>query len=42
MDLNNNKMKRQAVISKCKKYRYSLIREWNKNKGEVLFLMFNP
>ena len=24
------------------KYRYSLVREWNKNKGKVLFIMLNP
>ena len=35
-------MKRDAVISKCGKYRYSLIREWNKSKQKVLFLMLNP
>ena len=38
----NNKMKREAIISKCGKYRYSLVREWNKNKGKVLFIMLNP
>ena len=35
-------MKREAIISKCGKYRYSLVREWNKNKGKVLFIMLNP
>ena len=35
-------MKRDAVISKCGEYRYSLIREWNKSKQKVLFLMLNP
>tara|TARA_B100000902_G_C27016535_1_gene767481 strand:- start:68 stop:529 length:462 start_codon:yes stop_codon:yes gene_type:complete len=35
-------MKREAIISKCGKYRYSLLREWNKSKGKVLFIMLNP
>jgi len=35
-------MKRDAIISKCGKYRYKLVREWNKNKGRVLFIMLNP
>jgi hypothetical protein len=35
-------MKRDAIISECGKYRYSLMREWNKNKGKVLFIMLNP
>ena len=35
-------MKRDAILSKCGKYRYSLSREWNKKKGKVLFIMLNP
>ena len=35
-------MKRGAIISKCGKYRYKLVREWNKSKGKVLFIMLNP
>jgi hypothetical protein len=35
-------MKRDAVISKCGKYRYSLVREWDESKGKVLFIMLNP
>ena len=31
-----------AVISKCSKYRYSLSRQWNKEKEKVLFIMLNP
>lgn len=33
-------MKRRAKISKC--YRYALWREWNAEKPQVLFIMFNP
>ena len=35
-------MKLEAVVSKCSKYRYSLSREWNKDKEKVLFIMLNP
>ena len=35
-------MKKNAVISECDKYRYSLVREWDKSKGKVLFIMLNP
>ena len=35
-------MKQEAVMSKCCKYRYSLSREWNKDKKKVLFIMLNP
>ena len=35
-------MQREAIISKCSKYRYSLVREWNKSKGKALFIMLNP
>ena len=32
----------KAIISDCSKYRYELHREWDKNKGKVLFIMLNP
>ena len=35
-------MKREAIISKCNKYRYKLIREWSESRGKVLFIMLNP
>ena len=35
-------MKKSAVISDCSKYRYELHREWDKDKGKVLFIMLNP
>lgn len=35
-------MKKDANISKCKKYRYSLTRLWDENKPCVLFIMLNP
>ena len=35
-------MKKDAAISECGKYRYSLVREWDKSKGKVLFIMLNP
>ena len=35
-------MIREAVISECAKYRYSLVREWDERKGKVLFIMLNP
>lgn len=31
-----------AVLSDCKKYRYSLTRVWDDNKPRVLFIMLNP
>ena len=31
-----------AVLSDCKKYRYSLSRVWDDNKPRVLFIMLNP
>lgn len=31
-----------AVLSDCKKYRYSLTRVWDDNKPRVLFVMLNP
>ena len=35
-------MESRAVISDCGKYRYELHREWDKDKGKVLFIMLNP
>jgi len=35
-------MESRAVISKCDKYRYELHREWDVDKGKVLFIMLNP
>ena len=35
-------MKKSAIISDCSKYRYELHREWDKDKGKVLFIMLNP
>ena len=35
-------MKKSAIISSCNKYRYELYREWDKDKGKVLFIMLNP
>ena len=32
----------KAIISNCNKYRYELHREWDKDKGKVLFIMLNP
>ena len=33
---------KKATISVCSKYRYELHREWDKDKGKVLFIMLNP
>ena len=33
---------KKAIISDCNKYRYELHREWDKDKGKVLFIMLNP
>ena len=35
-------MEKRATISKCNRYRYELHREWDKEKGKVLFIMLNP
>ena len=35
-------MTKSAIISDCNKYRYELHREWDKDKGKVLFVMLNP
>ena len=35
-------MKKLAVISLCKKYRYSLHRIWDENLGVVVFIGLNP
>jgi len=33
---------RNAVISDCEKYRYTLYRKWDKSKPIIMFLMLNP
>ena len=33
---------KRAIISDCNIYRYELHREWDKDKGKVLFIMLNP
>ena len=33
---------KRVTISDCGKYRYKLYREWDKDKGKVLFIMLNP
>jgi len=35
-------IKKSAVFSKCRKYRYSLTRSWNSADGYVLFIGLNP
>ena len=35
-------VKKDAVISECKKYRYSLSRIWNENEETVTFVCLNP
>lgn len=35
-------MDRGAFISKCKKYRYGLWRQWDTKKASVAFFMLNP
>lgn len=35
-------MNRGAFISKCKKYRYGLWRQWDTKKANVGFIMLNP
>jgi hypothetical protein len=35
-------MKKDAVISDCGQYRYSLTRIWDESKPKVLFVMLNP
>jgi hypothetical protein len=35
-------MRRSAVISKCRQYRYMLGREWQTNLPGVLFIALNP
>jgi len=37
-----NDMKREAEISECGQYRYSLSRIWDESKPTVLFIMLNP
>ena len=35
-------MEKRAIISNSNKYRYELHREWDIDKGKVLFIMLNP
>ena len=35
-------MEKRAIISNSGLYRYELHREWDKDKGKVLFIMLNP
>ena len=35
-------MIREASFSIDKKERYSLLREWDKSKNKILYIMFNP
>ncbi len=39
---NMDEIKRSAVISDCRKYRYALSRVWDENKKSVMFIMLNP
>jgi hypothetical protein len=40
--LQESTIKRHALLSKDKKYRYSLKRIWDNDKPKVLFIMLNP
>lgn len=35
-------MKKDAYLSKCRKYRYSLLREWDNNGKTCVFIGLNP
>lgn len=35
-------MKKEAVISTCGQYRYSLSRTWDESKPTIMFIMLNP
>lgn len=35
-------MKKNAIISDCKQYRYRLERTWDESKAKALFIMLNP
>lgn len=35
-------MRREAVLSRCDKYRYHLLREWDATLPRALFVMLNP
>ncbi|MEW9699074.1 DUF1643 domain-containing protein [Paenibacillus sp. SI8] len=35
-------MKREAIFSDKRKYRYSLLREWDSSLPRVLYVMLNP
>lgn len=40
--LMGNGLYRDAIISECGKYRYSLLRQWDCNKPYLPFVMLNP
>lgn len=40
--MQESTIKRHALLSKDKKYRYSLKRIWDNDKPKVLFIMLNP
>ena len=40
--MKESNIKRDALISKDKKHRYSLKRIWDDKKPKVLFIMLNP
>ena len=40
--MQESTIKRHALLSKDKKYRYSLKRVWDNDKPKVLFIMLNP
>ena len=35
-------MEKTALISDCKKYRYKLSRQWNRDGSMIMFIMLNP
>src|SRR5208283_4863268 len=42
MDLLDDGVYRDAIISPCDNYRYSLVRQWDKSKPYLPFVMLNP
>lgn len=40
--MSNTIEKKDAIISDCKQFRYSLCRVWDASKPKVLFIMLNP
>lgn len=42
VDLLGDIIYRDAIISPCGKYRYSLVRQWDKSKPHLPFVMLNP